>query len=281
MRGSRGVPDRVTMEQSGMNMMHDLQGLEERAKELRCIYSIDAILSDRSQALPSIFGRVLAAIPAGWQDPQSTGVRIDYLGRSYCDDRFTIHGRTITEPLRLWGNDIGRVTVSRNACSETKFAQAFLNEEKELLRRIVTRLGEFLEWKQSELLSDRVPQRLSHWAWRQRFAEALAKSIDTSRYSVTKIFLGGSTVRGDAGPASDIDIYIVCDGSPEQHRDLAVWLDGWSSCLGEVALQQTGQCFPGGILNVQWLVTEPDIRQSSELQELKTSRCRVTMPTST
>jgi len=271
--GLRAGPDRVGTEPGNTNMMNDL---EERAKELRCIYSIDAILSDRSQALPTVFDRVLAAIPAGWQDPQSTGVRIEYLGCSYSDDRFTMNREAISESLRLWGTGIGRVMVSRTAGSEVKFTQAFLDEEKELLHRIAVRLGEFLEWKQSELLSERAPQRLSHWAWRQRFAEALANSIDTNRYSVKQVFLGGSTARGDAGPASDIDVYIVCDGSPDQHRDLAVWLDGWSRCLGEVALQQTGQHFPGGILNVQWLVAEPDFWQTSELQELKITTRRVT-----
>ena len=54
----------------------------------------------------------------------------------------------------------------------------------------------------------------------------------------------------------------------QQRRELSLWLEGWSVCLGEVARQQTGQPFAGGILNVQWLHGEPSVWQQAELQEL-------------
>ncbi|QQR76044.1 MAG: nucleotidyltransferase domain-containing protein [Holophagales bacterium] len=92
--------------------------------------------------------------------------------------------------------------------------------------------------------------------------------MDPTRFGVSRIFLGGSTARGHAGPGSDIDLYVVFAGSEPQRHELSAWLEGWSLCLGEVALQQTGQPFPGGILNVQWLKQEPDMRQRLELHEL-------------
>ncbi|MCA9243299.1 MAG: nucleotidyltransferase domain-containing protein [Phycisphaerales bacterium] len=109
----------------------------------------------------------------------------------------------------------------------------------------------------------------NHWVWRQRFAEALADNIQPDRWGVSRVFIGGSTSRGDAGPASDIDLYIECLGSVQQKKDLSLWLEGWSRCLGEVAHQQTGQPFSDGILNIQWLEREPDVWQRAELRELK------------
>ncbi|MFI4854706.1 MAG: nucleotidyltransferase family protein [Phycisphaerales bacterium JB065] len=249
--------------------MHDIHSLAERAKELRCLYAIESVVCDRDLKPTQAFIRILQEIPSGWQDPESTGARIEYLGRSFVGPQFSFDGQLLTESITLWKREIGSISVSRRSPAPSVTGNAFLPEEEELLRRIAARIGEFLEWKHMDLLGERTPSSATHWAWRQRFAEALADSIDAERFGVTRLYLGGSTARGDAGPASDIDIYIRCDGTEQQHAELAMWIDGWSHCLAEVALQQTGQPFPGGIFNVQWLVGDPGVWQLAELQELK------------
>lgn len=246
--------------------MKDIHALRERAKELRCLYAIDSVVSERGQTPATVFLSVLQKIPAGWQYPDGTGACIEYLGRSYVGPGFASDGELTSEPIPLWGVEVGRISVS---VRDTECEHAFLPEEGELLRRIASRLGEYLEWKHTELLGERTPPSATHWAWRQRFAEALADSIDVERFGVSRVFLGGSTARGDARPASDIDLYIDCRGTEAQKKELSVWLEGWSLCLAEVSLQQTGQAFPGGILNVQWLSDEPGIWQSGELQRLE------------
>ena len=248
--------------------MEDIRALQERAKELRCLYAVDAVLSDRGQTPARAFSRVLGEIPAGWQNPDSTGARIEYLGRHYVGPGFSSRGRALSEPIPLWGVAVGQISVSDDGEEAMRAEKPFLAEESELLRRIAARLSEYLEWKHTELLGERNAARRNHWAWRERFAAALADRIDAKRFGVSRIFLGGSTARGHAGPGSDIDLYVLFAGSDAQKRDLAAWLEGWSLCLGEVALQQTGQPFPQGILNVQWLDREPDMRQRIELQEL-------------
>jgi hypothetical protein len=249
--------------------MPDIRALHERAKELRCLYAVDAIVSDRGQTPGKAFLGVLQEIPAGWQDPASTGARIVYLGRSYVGPGFAADGNVISEPIYLWGVELGQLTVSDCSEAAAQGEQQFLPEESELLHRVAARLGEYLEWKHTELLGERTSATRSHWAWRQRFAEALADSLDPERFGVSRIFIGGSTARGDAGPASDIDLYVDCGGTDEQKRELQLWLDGWSRCLGEVAHQQTGQPFPEGILNVQWMTGELSVAQRAELQELE------------
>lgn len=249
--------------------MHDIQALTERAKELRCLYAIDSIVSNRQQSPRQAFEQVLRVIPSGWQDAASTDARIEYLGHNYVGTNFAPDGFLISAPIRLWDTEIGRVWVSLRKGDADGIDRTFLSEEDELLRRIAARLSEYLEWKHAELLGQQTPSASAHWAWRQRFAEALADSIDADRFGVSRLYLGGSTARGDAGPASDIDIYIRCEGSPSQHDELLIWLDGWSQCLAEFALQQTGQSFPGGILNIQWLVGDAGNWQQTELQELK------------
>lgn len=244
----------------------DIRSLRERAKELRCLYAVDSVVSDRGQTPAQAFRRVLQEIPAGWHNPETTGASIEYLGRCYVGPGFDQSAATMAEPIRLWQAEVGKIVVS-DAAAATE--GSFLPEEGELLRRIANRIGEHLEWKHSELLDERGTSHRDHWAWRQRFAEALADKLDAERLGVRRLFIGGSTARGDAGPASDIDLYVVFDGSEETRRELAQWIEGWSLCLAEVALFQTGQPFPDGILNVQWLDDEPGVWQRAELQELR------------
>jgi len=248
--------------------MKDIRALRERAKELRCLYAVDAVVTDRGQVPARAFLRVLREMPAGWQHPETTGACIDYLGRHYVGPGYSADGRIVSEPVQLWGVAMGQISVSDHGEEAMRSETPFLAEESELLRRIASRLGEYLEWKHTELLGERSAARRNHWAWRERFAAALADRIDAARFGVARLFLGGSTARGHAGPGSDIDLYVVFDGSDDQRRDLATWLEGWSLCLGEVALQQTGQPFPDGILNVHWMEREPDMRQRLELHEL-------------
>lgn len=252
--------------------MENVVALEERAKELRCLYAVDAILANRGQTPETVFRRVVEEIPAGWQQPDSTGARVEYLGRRFVGPGYSDDGRKLTRPLSLVGVDVGAIEVCVRDDARGPESDAFLEEEDELLRRISERISEFLDWKHSEMLGAQTPRTRNHWAWRQRFAEALTDSLDAERFGVSHVFLGGSTARGDAGPGSDIDLYILCKGNEAQRRELSLWIEGWSLCLGQVALEQTGQPFPGGILNVQWLGTVPDARQQAELQELRLTR---------
>ena len=248
--------------------MNDIHALRERAKELRCIYAIDAVVSDRGQTPASVFVGVLEEIPSGWQRPESTGARIEYLGRSYVGPGFASEGQLISEPIQLWGTGVGQVQVSDR--SEPR--QPFLPEEAELLRRISHRLGNYLEWKHTELLGERTPASAMHWTWRQRYVEALADKIDAERFGVHRAYVGGSTARGDAGSGSDIDFYVEFHGSEQQRMEFTAWIEGWSFCLAQIALQQTGVSFPSGILNIKWLKSEPDVWQRGELQELALAR---------
>lgn len=244
--------------------MTELDDLRERAKELRCLYAIDSVVSQRGQTPGQAFLRVLQEIPAGWEHPESTGARIEYLGRSYVGPGFAFDGQLLSEPIRLWGTDVGRIQVSARSASEHRF----LSDEIELLRRIAKRLGDYLEWKHTELLEDRIAPSAMHWAWRQRFADALAQNLDVDRFGVLHLYLGGSTASGDAGSGSDIDLYIRFEGSEPQKRELLAWIEGWSLCLAQIAFQQTGVSFPRGILNVKWLTGELSVWQRAELQEL-------------
>lgn len=246
----------------------ELRELRERAKELRCLYRVNEIVSRRGQPPARTFLAVLEAIPDGWQRPDSTGSRIEYLGRSYVGPGYSSAGLSLSEPIRLNQVEVGRIEVS-DAFADDAGAATFLEEEKELLRNIALRLGEYLEWKHTELLGEMATATDVHWRWRDRYAEALAASLDADRFGVAGLYLYGSTENGNAGPGSDIDLLIVCCGTETQREWLSHWLEGWSLCLAELALQHTGYDFPHGILNIQWTTKTPELRHRPDLRPLQ------------
>ena len=100
-----------------------------------------------------------------------------------------------------------------------------------------------------------------HWRWRLRMAQKVASDLDPARFGVQAFYVFGSTKNASAGPGSDIDVILHFRGTPEQRRDLELWLEGWSLCLAEMNFLRTGYRSEG-LLDVH-LVTDEDLAQQS------------------
>ena len=62
---------------------HLISSLQERAKELNCLYKIDEILKNTEEPLDQVFLKVIDAIPPGWQYSDVCQARISFEGREY------------------------------------------------------------------------------------------------------------------------------------------------------------------------------------------------------
>jgi hypothetical protein len=234
---------------------HELWALRERAKELRCIYSVSAALSRRDEPPQVVFRWVLDAIPPAWQYPEDTTARIEYLGRTHALPDFTDTPWRLRSPISVWRTAVGAIEVHYKKEKSTAWEGPFLREERELLDNIAHRIGEYLEWKQRELSGERLGAAPEHWRWRQRFAERIASAMDAARFGVQAVYLFGSTEAGNADVGSDIDLIVVRGGDTHQRRDLQMWLEGWSLCLAEISFQLYG--VPShGLLDVKFLNPE-------------------------
>ena len=100
-----------------------------------------------------------------------------------------------------------------------------------------------------------------HWRWRFRMAQKIATELDAQKSGVKAFYLFGSTKNATAGPASDIDILLHFQGSPQQESDLLLWLEGWSRALAEMNFLRTGYR-TDGLLDVH-IVTDKDIAERS------------------
>jgi len=233
----------------------ELWSLRERAKELRCLYSVISALSRREEPPPVVFNWVLEAIPPAWQYPEDTTARIEYFSRTHALPDFVDTPWRMRSPISIWRTQVGAIEVHYKYEKPTAWEGSFLREERELLDNVAHRIGEYLEWKQRELGGERLGAAPEHWRWRQRFAERLAASIDPARFGVQDVYLFGSTELGNAGVGSDIDLIAVYAGNQQQKHDLQNWLEGWSLCLAEVSFQLYG--LPSnGLLDVRFMDPE-------------------------
>lgn len=240
----------------------EMWALRERAKELKCIYSVAAALSRREEPPQAVFRWVLEAIPAGWQFPEDTTARIEYFGRVHALPDFVETPWRLHSSISIWRTQVGAIEVHYKKEKPTAWEGPFLREEQVLLDNIAHRIGEYLEWKQRELSGERLGADPEHWRWRQRFAERIAASLDGRRFGVREVYLYGSTELGRAGVGSDIDLLVVADGDTRQENELRLWLEGWSLCLAEISFQLYG--IPStGLLDVRILHPEradPELR---------------------
>ena len=55
-----------------------LHALQERAKELNCLYRVGEILNQQDRSLEEVFRGIIAVLPPGWQHPQVCQARIIY-----------------------------------------------------------------------------------------------------------------------------------------------------------------------------------------------------------
>jgi pyruvate,water dikinase len=101
-----------------------------------------------------------------------------------------------------------------------------------------------------------------HWRWRLRMAQKVAADLDPARFGVQAVYVFGSTKNASAGPGSDIDLIVHFTGTPEQRRDLELWLEGWSLCLAEMNFLRTGYRSEG-LLDVHLVTPEDIARQTS------------------
>ena len=233
----------------------ELRALRERAKELKCVYDVVSALSRREEHPQAVFQRVLGALPPAWQYPEEATARIEYFGRTHALPDFADTPWRQRSTISLWRTPVGAVEVLYKHPKPPAWEGPFLREERQLLDNIAQRIGEYLEWKQRELGGERLGAAPEHWRWRQRFAERIAATIDPHRFGVRAVYLFGSTEAGTAGPGSDIDLLVVCEGEPRAKEDLQLWLEGWSLCLAEVSFLLQG--LPSqGLLNVRLLEPE-------------------------
>ncbi len=124
-----------------------LKSLQERAKELECLYRVNDILSDYNRPLDEILKDIVEALPPGWQHPEHCMARIIFGEDTFESPGFIETECQLSADIMVHDRGAGRLDV----CCARQMPQEdhgpFLTEEIKLVKTIAFRLGRFIEQK--------------------------------------------------------------------------------------------------------------------------------------
>lgn len=118
-----------------------LLSLQERAKELNCLYEVEQALNRPDAPLDDAFQAVVDAIPPGWQYPDVCRALIEIGGRSFVSSAFELTEWIQSADITVQDEVVGRITVCYVAERPREAIGPFLKEEERLIRTIAERLA--------------------------------------------------------------------------------------------------------------------------------------------
>jgi len=148
-----------------------LASLQERAKELNCLYEVEQVLNRPELPLDVAFQQVVEAIPPGWQYPDVCTAQIEIGDRRYTCDGFRRTDWCQTTDVTVQDEVVGQVVVCYLEERPREDIGPFLKEEARLINTIAERLGHSIlyhrlhamreEWERTS--ADRLADRRGAW----------------------------------------------------------------------------------------------------------------------
>jgi pyruvate,water dikinase len=132
-----------------MDLTHDpidkiLEALQERAKELNCLYQVDELVSKLDATPDEVFRGLLGIIPAGWQYPGICKARIAIEDTVYEPPEFQETAWVQSAPIIVQGRAVGKLDVYYLEAMPRSDEGPFLKEERKLIDTIAERIAHYL-----------------------------------------------------------------------------------------------------------------------------------------
>ncbi len=121
-----------------------LKDLQERRKELNCLYRLEKWFHDTESPQETIFAAILQIIPDSWQYPEAAQAQIQYLDQVYATPEYIDTSWKQSAEIRVRNKPVGKITVSYSRLVPMSKDGYFLEEETQLLKSIADRIGHLL-----------------------------------------------------------------------------------------------------------------------------------------
>lgn len=116
--------------------------LNERRKELNCLYEVKQILRDTNAPLDIIFSMIIEALPDGWQFPGKCEVKIEYENKIFKSDGFQETQFKQESKIYTDNAEVGKLIICYTGNEKKK--DDFLEEEFTLLAAITDEISQYL-----------------------------------------------------------------------------------------------------------------------------------------
>ena len=117
-----------------------LHALQERAKELNCLYRVGEILNQQDRSLEEVFRGIIDVLPPGWQHPQVCQARIIYEDLVVQPPDFQATPWVQKADIVVQGETVGAVEVFYREPMPRSDEGPFLKEERKLIETIAERI---------------------------------------------------------------------------------------------------------------------------------------------
>ncbi|MBU1650999.1 PEP/pyruvate-binding domain-containing protein, partial [bacterium] len=125
-----------------------VNALQERAKELSCLYHVEKQLHDFSKDFRSVISNILKAIPPGCQFPDICQVKMIYLDEEFTTDNYHPSEWKLTDQIMMNKEKVGSIEVSYTQPKPKEDEGPFLKEERKLISTIADRISQFITHQQ-------------------------------------------------------------------------------------------------------------------------------------
>jgi len=139
--------ERKKVEEALQKRTHDL---DERVKELSCLYGIDEMCRKEGATIEEVLKKVPQIIPPSLQYPDSTESCITFEGNKYKSRNFKKTKWIQSADIIIRKEKIGLVEVCYLEEKPKRDEGPFLKEERDLINAVAERLSQFIGHKQAE-----------------------------------------------------------------------------------------------------------------------------------
>jgi len=126
------------------------RALDERVKELNCLYSISSLIEKRSRSLDGILQEIVNLIPPAWRYSEIASAKIVLGNQEFKSVKFQETAWQQDSDIMVRGKPYGALTVCYLEERPEAYEGPFLAEERALVDAIAERLGKVVERKQAE-----------------------------------------------------------------------------------------------------------------------------------
>ncbi len=146
----REVTERKKAEE---DLQESMGELEERVKELHCLFEISRLVEKRGLAFDEILRGIVNLMPPAWQYPDITCARMDLNGKQFQTANFAESRWQLSSKIIVHAVPSGELTVCYLEERPPRDVGPFLIEERALLDAIAERVGRIIErkWAQDAL----------------------------------------------------------------------------------------------------------------------------------
>ena len=126
------------------------RALQERVKELNCLYGIAQLVDRHGNALEPLLTGIVALLPPGWQYPEICCARLTLRDRQYLSAAFRESPWRQTARVVSAGEPIGAVEVLYTRQMPELDEGPFLTEERALIEAVAERVARIVERVETE-----------------------------------------------------------------------------------------------------------------------------------